>query len=136
SCRTSCALSLRASSWPTSAWSPASTRADPNGARAASPRPATGTARRMLVEIAWHYQHGPRVSATIATRHDPLPKAVTDIAWAAQLRLNAKFKRLLARRVIKNKAVVAVARELTGFVWAIAREVQTSGWRGIQPEPA
>ena len=93
-------------------------------------------ARRMLVEIAWHYQHGPRVSATIATRHDQLPKAVTDIAWAAQLRLNAKFKRLLARRVMKNKAVVAVARELTGFVWAIAREVQTSGWQGINTEPA
>jgi transposase len=93
-------------------------------------------ARRMLVEIAWHYQHGPRVSAIIATRQDQLPKAVTDIAWAAQLRLNAKFKRLLARRVMKNKAVVAVARELTGFVWAIAREVQTSGWQGIQPEPA
>jgi transposase len=94
------------------------------------------TTRRMLVEIAWHYQHGPRVSATIATRHDHLPKAVTDIAWAAQLRLNAKFKRLLARRVMKNKAVVAVARELTGFVWAIAREVQISGWQGIKTEPA
>jgi transposase len=93
-------------------------------------------ARRMLVEIAWHYQHGPRVSATIATRHDQLPKAVTDIAWAAQLRLNAKFKRLLARRVMKNKAVVAIARELTGFVWAIAREVQTSGWQGIKTEMA
>jgi transposase len=93
-------------------------------------------ARRMLVEVAWHYQHGPRVSAAIATRQDQLPKEVTDIAWAAQLRLSAKFKRLLARRVMKNKAVVAVARELTGFVWAIAREVQTSGWQGIKTEPA
>jgi hypothetical protein len=76
------------------------------------------------------------VSAAIATRQDQLPKAVTDIAWAAQLRLSAKFKRLLARPVMKNKAVVAVARELAGFVWAIAREVQISGWPGIQPEPA
>ena len=88
-------------------------------------------ARRMLVEIAWHYQHSPRVSPIIAARQDELPKAVTDIAWAAQLRLNAKFKRLVARRVIKTKAVVAVARELTGFVWAIGREVQTSGWQGV-----
>ena len=93
-------------------------------------------ARRMLVEIAWHYQHSPRVSPIIAARHDQLPKAVTDIAWKAQLRLNAKFKRLVARRVMKNKAVVAVARELTGFVWAIGREVQTSGWQGIKIEPA
>ena len=60
-----------------------------------------------------------------------MPKAITDIAWKAQLRLNAKFKRLLARRVMKNKAVVAVARELTGFVWAIGCEVQRSGWQGV-----
>jgi transposase len=84
-------------------------------------------ARRMLVEVAWHHQHSPRVSPIIAKRHDQLSKAVTDIACKAQLRLNAKFKRLVARRVMKNKAVVAVARELTGFVWAIGREVQTSG---------
>jgi transposase len=93
-------------------------------------------ARRMLVEVAWHYQHAPRVSPVIATRHAGLPQAVTDIAWKAQLRLDAKFKRLLARRVMKNKAVVAVARELTGFVWAIGREVQTSGWRGLKTEAA
>jgi transposase len=93
-------------------------------------------ARRMLVEVAWHYQHSPRVSPIIATRHDQLPKEVTDIAWKAQLRLNAKFRRLLARRVMKNKAVVAVARELTGFVWAIGREVQISGWQGIKSETA
>ena len=88
-------------------------------------------ARRMLVEVAWHYQHSARVSPIIATRQDQLPKEVTDIAWKAQLRLNAKFKRLLARRVMKNKAVVGVARELTGFVWAIGCEVQRSGWQGI-----
>jgi len=93
-------------------------------------------ARRMLVEIAWHYQHSPRVSPVIATRQDRLPKEITDIAWRAQLRLHAKFKRLVARRLMKNKAVVAVARELAGFVWAIGCEVQTSGWQGITVEPA
>jgi len=86
--------------------------------------------RRMLVEVAWHYREGPRVSPIIAKRHDGLPSEVTDIAWKAQTRLNAKFKRLLARKVMKTKAVVAVARELAGFVWAIGREVQSSGWRG------
>ena len=93
-------------------------------------------ARRMLVEVAWHYQHSARVTPIIAKRQDQLPKAVTDIAWAAQLRLNAKFKRLVARRVMKTKAVVAVARELAGFVWAIGREVQTSGWQGIDTHAA
>ena len=61
---------------------------------------------------------------------------MTDIAWAAQLRLSAKFRRLLARRVMKTKAVVAVARELAGFVWAIGREVQTSGWQGVPLDAA
>jgi transposase len=93
-------------------------------------------ARRMLVEVAWHYQHSARVTPIIATRQEHLPKAVTDIAWKAQLRLNAKFKRLAARRVMKTKAVVAVARELSGFVWAIGREVQTSGWQGVPPNAA
>ena len=93
-------------------------------------------ARRMLVEMAWHYQHAPRVSPVIALRQDQLPKEITDIAWKAQLRLNAKFKRLLARRLMKNKAVVAVARELAGFVWAIGCEVQTSGWQGLELTPA
>lgn len=93
-------------------------------------------ARRMLVEVAWHYQHSPRVSPIIATRQDQLPKEITDIAWKAQLRLNAKFKRLVARRVMKTKAVVAVARELAGFVWAIGQAVQSSGWQGIEIKPA
>ena len=90
-------------------------------------------ARRMLVEVAWHYRFEPRVSPVIATRQDGLPKAVTDIAWKAQLRLTGKFKRLSARRLMKTKAVVAVARELAGFVWAIGREVQSSGWKGVKP---
>jgi len=91
-------------------------------------------ARRRLVEVAWQYQHSPRLSPIIATRQDQLPKEITDIAWKAQLRLNAKFKRLVARRVMKTKAVVAVARELAGFVWAIGCEVQNSGWQGIKSD--
>ncbi len=93
-------------------------------------------ARRILVEIAWHYRFGPRVSPLIAKRHDGLPKPITDMAWAAQLRLSGKFKRLTARRVMKTKAVVAVARELAGFVWAIGQQVQTSGWQGVAEDAA
>jgi transposase len=103
----------------------------PKRRQGAITKAGNSAARRMLVEVAWHYQHAPRVTPIIAARQDKLPKEVTDIAWAAQLRLNAKFRRLVARRVLKTKAVVAVARELTGFVWAIGREVQTSGWPGV-----
>lgn len=80
-------------------------------------------ARRILVEIAHHYRHAARVSPTIAKRHAQLPKAVTDIAWAAQLRLCGRFRRLAARRLQRNKITVAIARELAGFVWAIGLHV-------------
>ena len=108
----------------------------PKRRQGAITKAGNSAARRMLVEVAWHYQHNARVSPIIAVSHDGLPAAVTDSAWKAQLGLTAKFKRLLARRVMKTKAVVAVARELAGFVWAIAREVQTSGWRGIKAPSA
>lgn len=84
-----------------------------------------GAARRLLIEAAHHYRHPARVTAVIARRQADLPRTVTDIAWKAQLRLCARFQRLAARRVPHNKIVVAVARELAGFVWAIARAVTT-----------
>ena len=51
---------------------------------------------------------------------EPLPQAVRDLGWKAQLRLTGRFARLRARGVHINKVCVAVARELAGFVWAIA----------------
>jgi transposase len=82
------------------------------------------SARRALVEAAHAYAHPARVSWVIARRHTGLAKPVTDLAWKAQLRLCARFRRLAARRLPRNKVVVAIARELSGFVWAIAREVK------------
>ena len=82
-------------------------------------------ARRILVEIAHHYRSPARVTPVIARRQSGLPKAVTDIAWAAQTRLCARFRRLAARRLMPTKIIVAIARELCGFIWAIAREVST-----------
>lgn len=106
----------------------------PKRRQGAITKAGNSAARRMLVEIAWQYVHSPRVSPIIAKRHEGLPDAVIEIAWKAQLRLSGKFKRLVARKVLKTKAVVAVARELTGFVWAIAREVQTSRWPGLKSD--
>jgi transposase len=82
------------------------------------------SARRALVEAAWAYQHPARVSWVIARRQSALAKPLTDLAWKAQLRLCARYRRLAARGLHKNKIVVAIARELAGFVWAIAREVK------------
>ncbi len=68
--------------------------------------------------------HPARVSWVIARRQSGLAKVACDIAWKAQLRLCARFRRLAARRLPRNKVIVAVARELSGFVWAIARQTK------------
>jgi len=82
------------------------------------------SARRALVEAAHAYAHPARVSWVIARRQTKLSKSVCDTAWKAQLRLCARFRRLAARGLNRNKIVVAIARELSGFVWAIAREIK------------
>ena len=82
------------------------------------------SARRALIEAAHAYAHPARVSWVIARRQTRLSRNVCDIAWKAQLRLCARFRRLAARGVPRNKVIVAVARELSGFVWAIAKQVK------------
>jgi transposase len=82
------------------------------------------SARRALVEAAHAYAHPARVSWVIARRQTGLSKSVTDLAWKAQLRLCARFRRLAARGLNRNKIVVAIARELSGFVWAIGQSVK------------
>jgi len=82
------------------------------------------SARRALIEASQAYAHPARVSWVIARRQVNASKRACDIAWKAQLRLCARFGRLSARRLPRNKVIVAVARELAGFVWAIAREVK------------
>jgi transposase len=80
-------------------------------------------ARRLLAEAAWAYQGIPRLGRQALYRQEALPKSICDIAWKAQLRLTARFRRLVARGKAKPKVATAIARELTGFIWAIAREV-------------
>src|SRR5437867_7132954 len=82
------------------------------------------SARRALVEAAWAYPYAAKVSALIAPRQAAVPKAALDIAGQAQMRLCARFRRLAARGVNRNKIVVAIARELAGFGWAIAQHVK------------
>ena len=86
-------------------------------------RTGNGYARRMLVEAAWNYRFPARISRAIQQRQEGQPKAVRDIAWQAQVRLSRRYRALKARQIHHNKICVAVARELAGFVWAIARRV-------------
>jgi transposase len=74
--------------------------------------------RTQLVESAWSYQHRPGTGIEIRRRQEGVPHEVVARAWAAQLRLCGRFRRLAARKTSKNVVVTAVARELAGFLWA------------------
>ncbi len=83
-------------------------------------------ARRVLVEAAWTYRYPARVSQTLRARLEGLPKAVRDIAWKAQVRLCARYRRLSAAGKKAPVVVAAIAREMAAFLWAIGREVAPS----------
>ena len=78
--------------------------------------------RRLLVEAAWSAGRRPQVGARLAARQrgrDPAPLAR---AWRCQQRLHRRWRRMAARGKPRQKIVVACARELAGFVWAIGSD--------------
>lgn len=79
-------------------------------------------ARRVLVESAWAYRHPAKVSEALQKRLESLPKVLQDLSWKAQVRLCQRFRKLRARKHI-NQVVVAIAREMSAFIWAIAKAV-------------
>ncbi len=83
-----------------------------------------GHVRRALVEAAQAYGFPARVSRHLLKRQEGLPEPVRAIAWKAQVRLCGRFRRLMARGKLRTKIVTAIARELSGFMWAVAREVK------------
>lgn len=80
-------------------------------------------ARWLLIECSQHYATPPKVSKQLSRRQDGQPREITKISWAAQNRLHSRFMRLLARRVHRNKVLVAIARELVGFIWEALRDL-------------
>ena len=82
-----------------------------------------GRARRALVEAAWAYRFPAKVSAHIQARLESLPKPIQAIGWKAQVRLCARYRRLVAHGKHANVVCTAIARELVAFMWAIAKEV-------------
>jgi transposase len=79
-------------------------------------------ARRLLIDAAWHYRRRPAVSLALRTRQQGPPPAAIKAPWRCQLRLSGRWAHLDARRAKRRTTVaVAVARELTCFVWEIAR---------------
>jgi transposase len=80
-------------------------------------------ARRALVEGAWAYRYPAKVSRHLQLRLEKLPAEVQAIGWKAQVRLCKRYRRLTARGKHANQVVVAIAREMAAFAWAIARTV-------------
>jgi transposase len=88
--------------------------------------------RWLLTECAEHYALPPKISKELSRRQEGQPRSVRDLSWKAQNRLHLRFTRLLARRLQRNKAKVAIARELCGFLWALLRTQECY----LQPAPA
>lgn len=80
-------------------------------------------ARRLLVESAWTYRLPARIATALLDRSRNLPDAIKAIAWKAQLRLCARYRRMLAAGKPTNVITVAIAREIAAFAWAIALKV-------------
>jgi transposase len=85
-----------------------------------------GHARRLLIESAWSYRYKPRIGEDAQRRQRDLPAAIRSMAWKAQLRLTKRYADLRERGMHQNKVCTAIARELAGFVWALATAVQTA----------
>jgi transposase len=83
-------------------------------------------ARNLLIEAAWCYRLPARVSPCLLKRLEGLPKGVRDIAWKAQVRLCARYRRMRAQGKDQRLVTAAIARELLGFIWAIAQQVTSA----------
>jgi transposase len=88
--------------------------------------------RYVAVEAAWHYRHAPGVFGALRVRQRGQPEQIKAIAWRAQDRLHRRYRRLVRRGKPPAQATVAIARELLGFAWAIAQEVQGTSQSGRQ----
>jgi transposase len=80
-------------------------------------------ARRALVEGAWAYWYPAKVSRHLQLRLEKLPTAIQAISWKAQVRLCKRYRHLIAKGKHANQVVVAVTRELSAFMWAIAKHI-------------
>jgi transposase len=77
----------------------------------------------MLIEAAWTYRHPARISRELLLRQEGLAKPIRDTAWKAQERLCRRYRKLIWAGKLPSVATAAIARELVGFIWAIAQQV-------------
>lgn len=96
----------------------------------------TGNAhiRRVLFESAWSCRHRPNLGAQLKQRQRALSPAINEIAWKAQHRLYRRYLALTARGKPSSKVLGAIGRELLGFVWAIAVQIEREHQVAAEPQ--
>jgi len=85
-----------------------------------------GAARRTLIEAAWGYRFPARISREQLLRQESLAKPIRDTAWKAQERLCRRYRKLTQAGKPPTVVTAAIARELVGFVWAIAKQTKSA----------
>ena len=80
-------------------------------------------ARRVLGEAAWAYRLPARVGRTLWARQRGVDETILQVAWKAQVRLHGRYVRMRGRGKPKGVVIVAIARELVGFLWAAFHEI-------------
>lgn len=86
-----------------------------------------GAARRMLIEAAWSYRFPARIGREQLLRQERLAKPIRDTAWKAQERLCRRYRTLTRAGKSATVVTAAIARELSGFVWSIAKQAHSTG---------
>jgi transposase len=82
--------------------------------------------RRIVVESAWSYRHRPSIGARLRKRQEGVSAQITEIAWKAQHRLHKRYMKLVAAGKDQRKVMIAIGRELIGFIWAIGVKAEAS----------
>ena len=103
---------------------PSESSSGPRVRRGGITKTGNGHVRRVLVEAAWCYRFPARKTAQIQRRAEQASDKVQAIAWKAQKRLCGRYQALNKRGLLPQKTCTAIARELAGFIWAIACEVK------------
>ena len=103
---------------------PSERSSGPRVSRGAITKAGNPHVRWKLIQAAWQYRHRPAMTTVLKRRNQGVPQPIQDIAWKAQKRLHRRFRQMLARHKRVQLTVVAVARELCGFIWAIGQEIQ------------
>lgn len=99
--------------------------------RGALTKTGNSRVRRALVEAAWSYRHRPAIKGELEQRIEGQSAHTQEVSWKAQHRLHGKYLRLIRRGKNRNLVIAALGRELVGFVWSIAVDVEKESYVSI-----